>query len=159
MADIKWEAPTVALTEYLKATLNALSQNVIDVGANIYNETNLCTFMDLELKLGEIDWSTAVNPSATIYLFESVDGGTTWDTNEDGVSVAADIPPADKIIAIMGWRPDTAAKTNHIVKSMIPIPPGQFKIGIRNTAGVAVAFAASATTNVLSYRTYNIASV
>jgi len=157
MADIKWEAPTVALTEYLKATLNALGDGVIDIGATIDNETNLCTHMDLEVKLGSVDWSAQSNPCIEIYMFESVDGGTTFDTNEDGVSAASDIPTMDKLAAIMPFRIDTGAEAKVMVKSMIPIPPGQFKLGIRNNTGVALA--ASETTNVLSYRTYNLNSV
>lgn len=152
--DIKWEAPTVALISYLTTTLNSLDQNVIDIGAAINNETNLCTYMDLELTLASVDWSSATVPAAYIYMFESVDGGADFDTNEDGVSSDADAPPADKVIAIMGWRPDTETKANIVVKSMIPIPPGRFKLGIQNKAGVAVAFAASG--NVLAYRTYNL---
>ena len=155
--DIKWEGATVSLTEYLKSTLNELNDGVIDIGATIDNETNLCTHMDLEVKLGSADWSGQTNPSMIIYMFESVDGGSVFDTNEDGVSAAADIPTADKIIAIMGFRIDTGAEAKVMIRSMIPIPPGQFKLGILNSTGVNLA--ASATTNVLSYRTYNINSV
>jgi hypothetical protein len=152
MADIIWEAPTVALTSYLTTTLNALANNVIDVGAAINNETNLCTFMDLEVTLASLDLSAQNNPSITIYMFESVDGGTDFDTNEDGVSAATDIPTADKIIAIMGLRVDTVAEAKTAVKSMIPIPPGRFKLGFRNTTGATL----GATGNILSYRTYNL---
>ncbi len=151
---IIWEAPTVGLTTYLDTALNALAQNVIKIGAAINNQSNLCTHMDLELELPTVDWSTAVNPAAVIYLFESVDGGTLYDTSEDGVSADSDIPPADKIIAIMGWRVDTATKVNHIVKSMIPIPPGFFKLGLRHVPGAAIAMAA--TLNIFAYRTYNL---
>jgi len=154
---IKWAAPTVVLTSYLTTELNALAQNIIKVGAAINNQTNLCTYMDLELRLASRDWSTAVNPAAVIYLFESIDGGTDYDTNEDGVSADTDIPPADKIIAQMGWRIDTEAKANVIVKSMIPIPPGFFELGIRHMPGAALAMAA--TGNTLSYRTYNLKAV
>lgn len=155
MTDIKWEAPTVALTAYLTTTLNAMANNVIDIGAAINNETNLCTFMDLEVMLSSLDLSGQLNPSVIIYLFESLDGGSDYDTNEDGVSAATDIPTSDKICAIMGLRVDTGAEAKVAVKSMIPIPPGYFKLGIRNTTGQTL----GATTNILSYRTYNLASV
>ncbi len=150
--DIKWKAPTVALTSYLTTTLNSLANNVIDLGAEINNETNLCTFMDLEVTLGSVDLSAQDKPSVTIYMFESVDGGTDFDTAEDGVSAASDIPTSDKIIAILGLRPDTGAEAKTAVKSMIPIPPGRWKLGWRNTTGAAHA----ASGNVLAYRTYNI---
>ncbi len=153
--DIKWEAPTVALTSLLTTTLNALANAVIDVSAAVNNETNLTTFMDLELTLASLDLSAQANPSVTIYMFESVDGGTDFDTNEDGVSAASDIPTSDKIIAIFGLRIDTAAEAKTAVKSMIPIPPGRFKLGLRNTTGVSF----GATGNILAYRTYNLNSV
>jgi hypothetical protein len=148
--DVKWEAPTVALTSYLTTTLNALANNVIDIGAAINNTSNLCMFMDLEVTLASLDLSAQTNPSITIYMFESVDGGTDYDTNEDAVSAATDIPTADKIIAIMGLRVDTGAEAKTAVKSMIPIPPGHFKLGLRNTTGQTFA----ATGNILAYRTY-----
>lgn len=153
--DIKWEAPTVGLTSYLAATLNALADNTTDLGAAIDNETNLCTHMDLELMLASLDLSGEANPSVVIFMLESVDGGTDFDTGDDAVSAEASMPPADKIIAIFGLRPGTGAEAKVAVKSMIPIPPGKFKLLLRNKTGVAFA----ATTNILSYRTYNISAV
>ncbi len=153
--DLKWEAATVALTSYLTTTLNSLADDTTDLGAAIDNETNLCTFLDLELTLASYDISAQTNPSVTIFLLESVDGGTDFDTGTDAVSAAASIPPDDKIVAIFGLRPGTGAEAKTAVKSMIPIPPGQFKLMVRNTSGVA--FAASA--NILAYRTYNLNSV
>lgn len=155
--DIKWETPTVALTSLLTTSLNSLANATTDDGGQtpINNETNLCTFMDLELTLASLDLSAQTNPSVAIYLIESVDGGTDFDTYSDAVSAAASIPPADKICAIFGLRPGVAAEAKTAVKSMIPIPPGRFKLLLRNNTGVA--FAASG--NVLAYRTYNINSV
>lgn len=155
MTDVKWGSPVVALTSYLTTTLNSLGNNVVDIGAAINNETNLCTHMDLEVTLASINLSAQDNPAITIYMFESVDGGTDFDTNEDGVSADTDIPPADKIISILGLRPDTGAEAKTAVKSMIPIPPGRFKLGLRNTTGVTL----GASGNVLAYRTYNVEGV
>ena len=153
--DIKWEAPTVSLTSYLTTTLNSLANNTTDLGAAINNESNLCTFMDLELTLASFDLSAQTNPSVTIFMLESVDGGTDFDTGTDAVSAAASIPPGDKICAVFGLRLGTGAEAKTAVKSIIPIPPGRFKLMVRNTTGVAFA----ATGNVLAYRTYNINSV
>lgn len=155
MTDIKWEGATVSLTSYLTTTLNSLANDVIDIGAAINNETNLCTFMDLEVTLASLDLSAQTNPSITVYLFESVDGGTDFDTNEDGVSADSDIPTADKICAVLGLRVDTVAEAKTAVGSMIPIPPGRFKLGFRNTTGASLAGSG----NELAYRTYNLQSV
>jgi hypothetical protein len=161
MTDIKWEGPTQAYINdgtlgSLTTTLNSLAINTTDLAATaINNETNLCTFMDLELTLASLDLSGQTAPNVTIYLIESIDGGTDFDTASDAVSADASIPPADKIIAIIGLRPGTGAEAKTAVKSMIPIPPGRFKLMVRNTTGVQ--FAASG--NILAYRTYNIQSV
>ena len=149
--DIKWEAPTVAYTSYLTTTLNSLANDTTDLGAAINNESNLCTFMDLELTLASLDLSSQSNPSVTVFMLESIDGGTDFDTGDDAVSADASMPPADKICTIFNLRPGTGAEAKTAVKSIIPIPPGRFKLMLRNKTGVA--FAASG--NVLSYRTYN----
>lgn len=158
MADIKWSAPTVGLvTDYLTTTLNTLANGIIDVGAGIDNQTNLCTFMDLEVKLASVDMSGQTNPAIYIYLFEAVDGGTVFDTNEDGQdwSDVSERVTADKICAIMPFRPSDGAEAKTMIKSMVPIPPGDFKLGFMNRTGAALA----GTGNTLAYRTYNINSV
>ena len=155
--DIKWEAPTVTLTSLLTTTLNGLADDTTDDGGQtaINNEANLCTFMDLELTLASLDLSAQTNPSVVIYLIESVDGGTNFDTYSDNVSADASVPPADKICTIFGLRLGTGSEAKTAIKSMIPIPPGRFKLLLRNKTGVA--FAASG--NVLAYRTYNLNTV
>ena len=152
--DFKWEAPTVSLTSLLSTSLNSLANDTTDDGgaSAINNESNLCTHMDLELTLASLDLSAQTNPSVVIYLIESVDGGTDFDTYTDAVSAAASIPPSDKICCRFGLRPGTGAEAKTAVKSMIPIPPGRFKLLLRNRTGAA--FAASG--NVLAYRTYNL---
>jgi len=157
MADVpmKWAAPTVAYTSYLAATLNSLANNTVDLGAEINNESNLCTFMDLELYLASLDLSAQTSPNVVIYLIESIDGGTHFDTGEDSVSAETDVPPADKILTQFGLRVNTGAEEKHAIKSVIPIPPGRFKLLLRNKTGVAFA----AANNTLYYRTYNLKAV
>jgi len=152
---IKWAAPIVAFNNYLTTTLNALGNGVIDIGATIDNETNLATHMDLELTLASLDLSAQSSPSVVVYMFESIDGGNTFDTNEDGVSADSDIPTPDKIITQFGLRIDTGAEAKLAVQSMLPIPPGQFKLGLLNATGVAF----GGTLNTLAYRTYSLKAV
>lgn len=153
--DIKWEGATVALTSYLTTDLNGIADENIQVGAAINNETNLCTYMDVEVKLASLDLSAQSNCAIYIYLLESVDGGTDFDTNTDNTATEALMPPADKICAILGIRPGSGAEAKVAVKSVIPIPPGRFKLGFRNKTGASLA----ASGNTLSYRTYNLQSV
>lgn len=154
MADVplKWAVPTVGYASYLAATLNSLANNTTDLGIEINNESDLCTFMDLELYLASLDLSSEVNPAVVIYLLESIDGGTHFDTGEDGVSAETDVPTADKILTQFGLRVNTGAEEKHAIKSLLPIPPGRFKLLLRNKTGVAFA----AANNTLYYRTYNL---
>lgn len=157
MADIpvKWATPTVGYTSYLTTELNACANNKIVVGGAINNETNLCTFLDIEVYLASLDVSGQVNPAVVIYLLESIDAGTHFDTGEDGVTADVDMPAQDKIITTLGMRKNTGAEVKHLIKSMIPIPPGRWKLAQRNKTGVAFA----GTLNTLYYRTYNLKSV
>ena len=158
MADvpIKWAAPTVGYTSYLTTALNALAVNAIDAsGAAINNESYLCTYLDLELTLASLDLSSQGAPSVDIYLIESIDGGTDFDTVTDAVTAEASMPPTNKVITKIGLRPGTEAEAKLAVASMIPIPPGRWKLCPRNKTGVQF----GATGNILSYRTYNLKAV
>lgn len=157
MADIpmKWAAPTVEYVNYLTTTLNALADNTTDLGAEINNESDLSTFMDLELALASLDLSGKASPMVVVYMLESIDGGIDFDTGDDAVSAEASMPPTDKICTHFGLRPGTGAEAKLAVKSLIPIPPGRFKLMLRNKAGAAF----GATGNTLSYRTYNLKAV
>lgn len=153
---IKWAAPTVGYVNYLTTALNALANNAIDAsGAAINNETNLATYLDLELTLASLDLSGQVTPAVVIYLIESIDGGTDFDTVTDAVTAEASMPPVGKICTTIGLRPGTGAEAKLAVATMIPIPPGRFKLCPRNKTGVVF----GATGNILSYRTYNLKAV
>lgn len=153
--DIKWETPTQALVDYLTTELNSCANNKLVLGAEINNETNLCTFMDLELTLASLDLSSQSSPAVVVYMLESVDGGTNFDNVTDGSITEAQTPPADKIITQIGLRPHSEAEAKKAIKSIIPIPPGRWKLATRNKTGVAFA----GTNNKLAYRTYNLNSV
>lgn len=154
MADnpTEWSAIVVATTSYLDTALNALANNVFKVGAAIDNTSNRCTHMAVALKLDSLDLSAQANPSVPIYMFESIDGGTLYDTSEDGVSDESDVPTQDKIITNLGLRIDTGAEAKYAVKTGLIIAPGHFKLGLRNLTGASF----GATLNVLYYRTYNL---
>jgi len=151
---IIWEAPTVAYVNYLTTELNALADITTVLGAAINNETNLCTHMDLELTLASLDLSSAANPAVRIYMLECIDGGTDFDSGE-ATATPSLIPPFSKICAIMPLRLAAGAEAKLAVKSMIPIPPGRFKLMPMNNTGVAW----GETGNILAYRTYNLNSV
>jgi hypothetical protein len=148
--DFPWGTPG-SYTQYLTSTLNSLANDTTDLGSTVIdNETNKHTFMDLELMLASLDLSAQSNPAVTVYIIESIDGGTDYDTATDAVSADASMPPADKVLCSIGVRPGTGAEAKVANRTMILIPPSKFKLLIRNKTGVA--FAASG--NTLSYRTY-----
>ena len=150
---VKWSTPVVGLTSYLSTALNSLANDAIDAnGAAINNTSNLATHMDIELTIASLDLSGQSNPCVDIYLIESVDGGTDYDNVTDAVTADGSMPPADKVCTRIGLRPFTEAEVKTAVKSMIPIPPGHFKLCPRNRTGGAL----PATGNILSYRTYNL---
>lgn len=153
---IKWAAPIVAYTSYLTTQLDALAIDAIEAsGAAINNESNLATYMDLEITLASLDLSSQGAPSVDIYLIESIDGGTDFDTVTDAVTAEASMPPANKVATKIGLRPGTGAEAKLAIASMIPIPPGRFKLCLRNKTGVQF----GATGNILSYRTYGLKAV
>lgn len=155
--DIKWEAPTVGLTSLLTTSLNSLASDTTDDGgaAAINNESTLTTYMDLELTLASVDLSAQSNPSVWVYLVESIDGGTDFDTYTDATADEDLFPPFDKVCAIMSVRNGNGAEAKTAIKSMIPIPPGRFKLVVHNKCGASLA----ASGNVLAYRTYNLNNV
>lgn len=154
MATTKWVTPG-ALTSYLAATLNSLANDTTDLGATVIdNQTDLNTYMDLELMLASLDVSGQTNPAIEIYLIESIDGGTDYDTATDATATEALYPSADKLLCIIGVRKASGAEAKIAVKSGLVIPPSKFKLLVINKTGVALA----AADNVLSYRTYNLAT-
>lgn len=154
MATYKWTTPG-SLTNYLTTELNSLANATTDLGSTVIdNQTDLNVYMDLELTLASFDLSAQTAPSVDIYIIESVDGGTDYDTATDAVSAAASYPASDKLLCSFALRLGTGAEAKTAVKSGLVIPPSKFKLLLLNRTGAA--FASSG--NVLAYRTYNVAS-
>lgn len=148
---ILWDTPG-SLTAYLSTTLNSLADETTDLGAAIDNSTAKKTFMDIELILASVDLSSQSNPATYIYLIESVDGGTNYDSGTDAASTDDTCPPVDKLCAIIGAMVGSGAQAHNGIKTMIPIPPGHFKLMLRNKTGAGYA----ASGNTLKYRTYSL---
>jgi hypothetical protein len=106
------------------------------------------------LTLAALDLSSQTNPRVDIYLVESVDGGTDFENGADANSTDALHPPASNILVSVALRPGSGSEAKLAIESMLPIPPGRFKIYLVNETGVA--FASSG--NTLAYRTYGLSS-
>ncbi len=149
MGVIDWNDPTVALGDSLTTALNTLGDATSSLSAAINNETDEATHMDLALHLASYDLSSQTNPSVTIHILESVDGGTTYSEGTDAASAdttRSALAPA----VIFPLRLGTASEVKDVVITGIPITASYFKLYLTNQSGAA--FASSG--NTLKYRTY-----
>ncbi len=154
MTDFLWDTPG-SLTAYLGATLNSLANATTDLGAAIDNSSARKTHMDLELVLASVDLSAQTNPAVEVYIMNSVDGGTVYQSGEDAKSAVAEYPSADTLLCVMGVQVETGAQAHNAIKTGLVIPPGHFKLLALNKLGVSMAAAG----NTLKYRTYHMADV
>jgi hypothetical protein len=122
--------------DYLTSALDGLSADAVATGAAINNSVNRHLFMAVQAELSQVDLSAQSGPAVLVRLIKSIDGGTTFEDNDDK-AYALTLPVAQ-----------TNAAHKRIGELMIP--PGQFKLAVVNKTGTA--FAASG--NVLSYVTY-----
>ena len=136
----KWAAPE-AIATYYTAELNALANGAfVAVGAEIANETDLYEYIVVEFVLA------ALSPTSGAYV-------DIWiDYQPDGTNYA-DPGKALHNSSLLCTLPldTTAATAQRIVSPARMIMPLDFKLQLRNGAGVA--FAASG--NTLKYRRFN----
>jgi hypothetical protein len=122
--------------ELLTTDLDSLANGSAALSGVIDNATNRSIFMKVQIKLPIVDLSAQTDPHVLIRLIESIDGGTTFEDNDDkswGVSIGI-----------------AATNAEHIKIGDMEIPPGKFKLAVVNKTGAG--FAASG--NVLSYVTF-----
>lgn len=123
-------------TDYLTTELNSLADEGVVLGAAINNSSNRDQLMKVQIELASVDLSSETGPGVQIRLIESIDGGTTYEDNDDkawGISLPVDT---------------TSAAHKRI--GDLQIPPGYFKLAVVNATGAA--FASSG--NTLSYAAY-----
>lgn len=135
----KWAAPE-AIATYYTTELNSLADNTfVAVGAEIANETDLYQYIVFELVLGSLD------PAAGAFV-------DIWmDCQPDGTNYADAAKPLQTSALLCTLQLDDASAAQRITSRMVPIPPLDFKLQLRNKAGVS--FAASG--NTLKYRRFN----
>lgn len=144
----KWVAPE-AIQTALSTGLDALGAGNTALSAAVANETDLYEYIDLELVLASVNFSSATGLAVSVWLLTTADG-----TNyEDGSAGTPGTVPARPPNAIVPLRAVNAAQ--RVALSNIPIPPLGFKLLLQNN--VSAAFAAN--TNLLKYRRHNEQSV
>lgn len=122
--------------EYLSSGLDSLADAGVVTGAAINNSSNRYMGMKVQIELATVDLSAQSSPGVVIRLIESIDGGDSYEDNDD------------KAYGITLPIGETSAAHKRIGDFIIP--PGYFKLAIVNNTGLSLA----STGNVLSYATY-----
>jgi hypothetical protein len=143
MATAKWLAYTGIQTA-LSTGLNSLAAAAFAVSSAIANGTNLYFYMDLELTLGSINLSSAVNPSVYIWVLNQVDG-TNYEYGSTGIA------PARQPDAVIPLPMLSLAGPVIFAKRLVVIPPGNFMVLLQNNTGVGL----NASGNTLQYNLYS----
>ena len=137
MTTFRWSAYGT-LTTYLSGDLDSLANDGTFLGDEIDNTTNRHKFLRMMIDLAAVDLSAETGPSVKIRFIEAIDGGTTYEDDDD-TAWAITLP----------LEIGTGSQA-HRRAGIIEIPPGHFKMMVVNKTGAA--FAASG--NTLKYRTY-----
>lgn len=136
---------TSAIATCLTTELNSLADtNTTALSSQIDNSTNLDEFIDFQLHLASVTISST-SAYCTVYLIPTPDGTTypNWDS-----STYANYD-SQYFVGTILVKPVSAA-TFDGAEIYVPLPPGKFKIALRNNCGAALA----ASGNTLSYRTF-----
>lgn len=139
MATFKWLAPE-AIATYYTTQLNSLANAAfVAVGAEITNETDLYPYIAFELVLASL------SPTAGAYV-------DVWiDYQPDGTNFSDPAKPLQTSSLLCTLPLDTTAATAQRINSNIcPLMPLDFKLQLRNMAGVAF----NASGNTLKYRRF-----
>ena len=154
MANFLWATPGALSSGFLDTELNAWALDTTVLSSAINNSSARKTHMDIELHLAGVNLSGETNQAIEVYILNSVDGGTTYQSGETGKSDADEYPSADTLLCTIGVQVETAAQVHDAVKTGLVIPPTYFKLLFIQKAGPATL---AATGNTIEYRTYNMA--
>lgn len=148
MTDIRVSAYQGSPATVLTTQLNSLANLTWSaLSSAIDNSTNGYMFADIEVVLASLT-PTGNDASIEIYLVPSADGTNYPNYTESGTS--EEIENAIYFVGAVPLSLDTEAQRQ--VLRQVELPPGKFKIGVRNQANVSLG--ASGNTVSLSYWTY-----
>lgn len=150
MGSSTYIAPAGA-TELMKANLNALANDTVNVGATIIdNTTNRYFYAIFELELASVDLSSQNNPAVELYLVPSYDDTNYADTGTDASATV--YPPTQYLVAVLGVAETSAA--HRAVSPHVMLDPVKYTPVVINKTGAALA--TTATDNILNIKTYTV---
>lgn len=127
----------------LTTGLNSLANNTNSAAtADIDNDTDLEMFADIALVLGT-QTSRTGTPLVKVYITHSIDAGTNFSDLDHTTS---------ELICALPVATGTAAQRVH--RTRIPIPPGEFRVFLRNETSQAF----NASGNTLTIIRYSVES-
>ena len=134
----KWLAPEAIATYYTTELNSITTTTFVAVGAELANETDLYQYIMFELVLASL------TPAAGGYI-------DIWaDYQMDGTNYADAAKPLQTSALLTTLQLDTAAAAQRLVSLPALIYPVDFKLQLRNQAGVTLA----ASGNTLKYRRF-----
>jgi hypothetical protein len=144
--NLLWLGYPAAISNKLTTELNSLADgNVCALSAAIDNSSNLHRYADFQLDLASLSISST-SAYAHVFILPSVDG-----TNyPDWTSGAYAAYHGQYFVGAISLKNVSATAARAVLRE-ISLPPGLFKVALRNGAGVA--FASSG--NTLGMRSYS----
>lgn len=141
MATTKHKAWSAAAQTALSTDLNSLANSTNSAAsAEIDNSTALDLYVDAVLYVAAQGSARSAGGTVTVYMISATDGTNYDDAHETTAEIVAVFPL------------DAATTARRLTRRDIPIPPGKFKLFLRN--GTGQAFASSGST--LTYRAHSI---
>ncbi len=129
----------------VSASLSAIASGAYVMGGNINNSVQRNLYMDIELKLSSAVTAGSGQPSVILYLLPSADGGVTYPNPPGSTAGAA---PASYYVGSIN-AVASSAFTSGLLRGVL-LPPGYFRILLRNSLGVA--FPTSTSSTLSGYR-------
>lgn len=128
MAIVLWAKPDDPVT-VIGTEANSLTNAGLALSSGSFVNTNGRVYADVEFVAGA-SFSPVTGGYIDFWFLRSIDGGVNF---EDGNSTVAPTRPSDTAILVRGGtaiRPQSGA-------SGVPLPPGFYKVLIRNMTGAA----------------------
>lgn len=146
----KWALSGGVTTAMTNGDMTPATDGGMNVGSTVIsNDSNLDVYVDIEVVLGALSPSGS-RPFVQLYLLEAVDG-TNYPAQSISGTTSDQMLAASQFLATIPIG-NTAATAQRVVFRKAVMPPGKFKLAIRNKTGAN--FAGSG--NSVNFLPYNL---